>query len=140
MNPSSKNVTGWWAVGGEKDTCQERGETEKRLTWKQDQDHLKKLKNESILSLLLNVSICPALIPLLDICFLLTYLYVKLLPSFQCISHPITFLRMGSSSNSGLGTSYLLINNSSVKYFLVLISKVKRNSNPVLSSKSQQVT
>ena len=46
---------------------------------------------------------------------------------------------MGSSSNSRLSHSYILINNSSAKYSLVLISNVKHNSNQVPSSKSQQV-
>ena len=69
-----------------------------------------------------------------------TSLYIKLLPSFQCISHPVTFLRMGSLSNSILHTSYIFINNSSVNYLLVLISKVKRDSNPVLSSKYRKIT
>ena len=89
--------------------------------------------------LLFNVIICPDLLPLLDRFFFLNSIYVKLLPSFKFISHPITFLRMDSSFKSRSGTSYLLINNSLLNYSLILISKVKRNSNPVQLSKSQLV-
>lgn len=81
---------------------------------------------------------CPALGPPFLRCFRVTSLWVRHLFVFHWILQPVTFFKIGSSSVSRLGTSYLLVRVVLVKKGLGVL-KWNANSKPRPSGKVVQV-
>mmetsp|Transcript_20871 Transcript_20871/g.58045 ORF Transcript_20871/g.58045 Transcript_20871/m.58045 type:complete len:264 (-) Transcript_20871:183-974(-) len=93
---------------------------------------VKKWKKESTFSFFCTVRICPAFLPLPRCCFVVMVYVTHFSGDFHSISHPLTDLRIGSSADSRLGTSYCFVSTVFVMYSLG--ANVNFNVNPVPSA------